>query len=338
MLRIITSRDGHIWAAVHSSGLEREQSLHEIRIHGPGGIRILRPINAPATAGPVLRAMDSRNLAVLGEESLATMRRLHIAVIGLGGVGSMVARLTASLAARLILIDPDDHLEPHNAPRVWYAGAASRGAKATVAKRALKRAFPDLKVTARVAAFPTGATVSLVRQADFIFVCPDHNAVRDATSRIAAAEMLPLIEVGCGGRMDEGRLIALGYHVRLQIPGGPCLACNGLDTSRLEDPETTREKRSLGYIEDGVEVVGELGCLTTRAASDAVDVMIRYWTRYAGPPPSHLYVDALRLKSLDLSHSFTSRTECPICGASSLQWSNQDRVTILRPPAPSEQL
>lgn len=335
LLRIIISRDGQIWAAVHTSELQRGQSLQEIRIHSPGGVRILRPFNAPATASPALRSIDSRNLAVLGDESLAKMRRLHIAVIGLGGVGSMVARLTASLAARLILIDPDE-LDQSGTPRLWYAGAASRGPKVTVAKRALKRAFPDLKVTARVEAFPAPETISLIQQADLIFACPDHLAVRDTASRIAAAEVLPLIEVGCGGRMDEGRLSSLGYHVRLQIPGGPCLACNGLDTSRLEDPDTTRAKRSLGYIEDGGEVAGELGCLTTRAASDAVDVLIRYWTGYAGPPPLHLYVDALRLKSLDLSPSYGSRAECPVCGASSLQWSTQGRVAILRPPDRSD--
>jgi molybdopterin/thiamine biosynthesis adenylyltransferase len=336
LLRIITSREGHVWAAVRTSEFEREQPLQEIRLHGPGGVRILRPFNAPVTAGPALRAVDARYRAVLGDESFAKMRCLHIAVVGLGGVGSMVARLSASLAARLILIDPD-HLQPHNAPRVWYAGAGSRGAKVTVAKRALKRAFPGLQVTARKSAFPSRGTISLIRQADLVFACPDHLAVRDSASRIAAAEMLPLIEVGCGGRRDEGRLSSLGYHVRLQIPGGPCLACNGLDTSRLEDPETTRAKRILGYIEDGEEVAGELGCLTTRAAADAVDVLMRYWTGYAGPPLLHLYVDALRFKSLDLSHFYASRPECPICGGSSWRWSNQGRVTILRSPARSEQ-
>ena len=329
---MIASRDGQIWAAVRTSELRREQSLQEIRVHGPGGIRILRPSNGPANARPSPRAADSRHLAVLGEENLARLRRLHIAVIGIGGVGSMVTRLVGSLVARLILIDPDK-LEPHNAPRLWYAGASSRGAKVIVAQRALQRAFPDLKVTARVAAFPSPETIALIRQADFVFVCPDHHAVRDAASRTASAEMLPLIEVGCGGRKEERKLSSLGYHVRLQIPGGPCLACNGLDTSRLEDPETTRAKRSSGYIEDGEEVAGELGCLTARAASDAVDVMLRYWTGYVGAPPIHLYVDALHLKSLDLSHSFGVRADCPTCGAASLKCSKQDPMKILRPLA-----
>lgn len=82
--------------------------------------------------------------------------------------------------------------------------------------------------------------------------------------------------------MIDGKLSSLGYHVRLQIPGGPCLVCNGLDTSRLEDPSTTETKRANNYVENGQEVAGELACLTTRAAADAVDVFLRYCTGYIG--------------------------------------------------------
>ena len=334
LLRIVLTRQGEIWAGILTSETRRETILQEVRVHGPEGVRIIHPVNTPAPTCPAVRAIDSRNLAMLGAANLARVRRLHIAVIGLGGVGSMVARLTAGLAARLILIDPD-RLEPSNAPRLWYAGAASRGPKVVAAKRALERAFPDLTVTARVAAFPSPETTSLVQEADAVFACPDHNAVRVSASRLAADGMLPLIEVGCGGRREGGSLSALGYHVRLQIPDGPCLVCSGLDTSRLEDPESTREKRSLGYVDNAGEVAGELGCLTTRAAADAVDVLLRYWTGYAGPPPLHLYVDALRFKTLDLSRAFASREDCPVCGASSGRWPNKTEVVILRPLAGS---
>ena len=70
--------------------------------------------------------------------------------------------------------------------------------------------------------------------------------------------MTPLIEVGCGGRADSNSLTSLGYHVRLQVPGGPCLACNGLDLSKLEDPSTTSAKRQAGYIDNSDEVRAEL--------------------------------------------------------------------------------
>jgi hypothetical protein len=149
---------------------------------------------------------------------------------------------------------------------------------------------------------------------DFLFVCPDHNAVRFSASRFAAANLLPLIEVGCGGRAADGELTALGYHIRLQVSGGPCLPCNGLDVSRLEDPSTTEAKKQQGYIEDGNEIAGELAPLTTRAAADAVDVFLRYCARYGGSSPLHLYYDALCMKTLDLSNTYLPRPDCPTCG------------------------
>ena len=334
LLRIIASGDGHIWAAVHTSGSEPGQPLHDIRVYGPGGVQILRPVNAASAENLAPRAMDSRNLAVLGDESFAKTRRLNVAVIGLGGVGSTVARLVASLVGRLTLVNPD-YLEPHNAPRLWYAGAATRGPKVSAAKRALRRSFPDLVVTGKVAAFPSAETVALVLQADFVFACPDHHAVRNAISRLCAAEMIPLVEVGCGGRKEDARLSSLGYHVRLQVPGGPCLACNGLDVSHLEDPDTTAEKRRAGYIENGGEVAGELACLTTRAAADAVDVFLRYYTGYAGPPPLHIYGDVLHLKTIDLSNAYSPRAGCPTCGDSSVMWSGKDSIRLLQPSGQS---
>jgi hypothetical protein len=67
--------------------------------------------------------------------------------------------------------------------------------------------------------------------------------VRYGTAREAACHMTPLVSaVGCGGKRSGGVLHALGYQVRLQISGGPCLPCNGPDLRELEDPATTTYK------------------------------------------------------------------------------------------------
>jgi len=325
LLRIIRSGNARIWAAVQTAN--GTEPLYGVYVHGPKGLHIIRPVNSFYTA-PLLSAADKRSISVLGRDGVIRAKQLRVAVIGIGGVGSMVARLLAGVVGSLSLIDPDQ-LEPHGAPRLWYAGTGSQGAKVTLAKRMIKRAFPDLPVQELIGSFPSREADSLVRSADFVFVCPDHHTVRYAASHFAAKEMLPLIEVGCGGRMIDGKLSALGYHVRLQIPDGPCLVCNGLDTSRLEDPNTTRMKRSGGYIEDGSEVAGELGCLTTRAAADAVDMFLRYCTGYAEPLPTHLYSDVLNLRTLNLSTTFAKRPDCPICGESSAQTSLGKRPDIL---------
>jgi molybdopterin/thiamine biosynthesis adenylyltransferase len=295
------------------TGPESLEPIQQIRIFGRTQMQTIVPVNAGGHSVGHFTEMDRRTRACLGDEGLLKTRDLTVGLIGIGGVGSMVARLLAGVVGELIVVDPDQ-LEPSNVPRVWYASARSRGPKVVTAKRALQRAFPKLGVRLCADFFPSPAANRLLAGADFLFVCPDHNTVRFSASRFAAAQLVPLIEVGCGGRAEGTELAALGYHVRLQTPGGPCLPCNGLDVSRLEDPASSEAKRRQGYIEDGNEVAGELAPLTTRAAADAVDIFLRYCTGYAGTPPLHLYYDGLRFKALDLTDSYSPRPRCPACG------------------------
>jgi hypothetical protein len=87
-----------------------------------------------------------------------------------------------------------------------------------------------------------------------------------------------------------------------------------MDLREVEDPASTRLKRRIGYLNDGGVVPGELMSLTTRAAADAVEVFFRYVTGYAGPPPRHLYFDALRLRALDATAAYRPQPECTLCG------------------------
>ena len=310
LARLILSADGQVWAGVHDEA-NRLQPIDRIDAPGPDGLRMIFPVNSAAGAHGFIPT-DERTVDTLGEEVLSRLRGLTVGLIGVGGVGSMVARLLAGLAGRLVLVDGDD-IAPSNVPRVWYAEAGSHGKKVFLAERALRQAFPQLDLHAIAEFFPSKTTENDLAGVDFLFACPDHNAVRVSASRFAAARMLPLIEVGCGGRTISGRLSALGHHVRLQVPGGPCLGCNGLDLTRLEDPSTTAMKRRLGYIDGAAETGGELAPLTTRAAADAVDVFLRYCAGYGGKAPLHLYCDALNWKVMDLSDRYARRAGCPVC-------------------------
>jgi molybdopterin/thiamine biosynthesis adenylyltransferase len=330
LVRLILSTGGRVWAGVHQQP-NRLQPIDRIDVLGPDGLRMILPVNSIAEAHP-FPPTDERTLDALGEEALSRLHGLTVGVIGVGGVGAMVARLLAGLVGRLVLVDGDD-IAPSNVPRVWYAQARSRGKKVFLAGRALRRAFPRLAVHAIPDFFPSEAAENELAAADFLFVCPDHNAVRVSASRYAAAGMLPMIEVGCGGRTMAGRLSALGHHVRLQVPGGPCVSCNGLDLTRLEDPGTTAMKRRFGYLEGAEEMGGELAPLTTRAAADSVDMFLRYCTGYGGGAPLHLYCDAMNWKLIDLSDRYAPRADCPICGHPDQgEGASPHAVAILSPP------
>lgn len=326
LLRMIVAGSGRVWAATTATNNLAWRPLRSIRVLGAGGWRFVTPVNVSDTGAAAFEERDARTREVVGDSGTALLRGLDILVIGCGGTGSGVARLLAGYVGGITLCDPD-RIEAHNSPRLHFFAAGDEGRfKADVAAREIARAFPDCAVQAITDSFPSPRSMAALKRADFVFCCPDHPAPRFAAARESARYAVPLIEVGCGGRREDGVISALGYHVRLQLPGYPCLACNGLDLSQLEEQSSTEMKRHIGYLNDGSTVAGELMPLTTRAAADAVEVFLRYSTGYAAPVPYNLYYDALNLKSIDVSASYSSRLGCTLCGEGAMMASAGDRL------------
>jgi molybdopterin/thiamine biosynthesis adenylyltransferase len=341
LVRMVMAGSGRVWADATETGTIRFEPVRQIIVLGTSGRTVVTPVNAPSNDGGFaatsFEAFHIRTQAVLGDEGTRILAGLPVLIIGLGGVGSAVARLLAGYVPSLMLVDPDD-VESHNAPRLHFYSHGDAGAnKAAVVRREILRAFPESKVTASAEAFPGPESIEFLKRAGAIFCCPDHNAVRYAAAREAARYLKPLIEIGCGGRRRDGVISAMGYHVRLQVPGGVCLPCNGLDLSSLEDPASTSMKRRVGYFDDAILTPGELMSLTTRAASDGVELFLRYVTGYVVPIPRHLYCDALRLQSVDVTSSYAPRPGCPLCGDGdgsvvARGEKQEDDAQILQPP------
>lgn len=314
LISLIMGKSGQVWAAIYKD--DTWKAITEIVILGEQKREVLIPVNSQQKSEILLQSFEKRSEAVLGK-GCQQLRQLKVLVIGLGGVGSAVIAQLKGYLNHLILIDPDE-VEIHNTPRLYgYQNGDEGKKKVEIISRNIEQSFPNIKVITLAEAFPSPNTLEAFKEADFIFCCPDHNAVRYAAAQAASRYCKPLIEVGCGGKCNEGKITALGYHIRLQVPGKVCLACNGMDLRDLEDPSTTTMKKEIGYIENGDLIQGELIPLTTRAASDAVDLFFRYITGYASVV-SHLYFDALKWCMIDLSSVYQSHPSCPICGESSV--------------------
>lgn len=315
LVRMVFGRSGSVWAEVAQHDAGRWTPIDRVVVLGPTLRQVVRPVNASRHVGDEVRLHDLRTAAVLGDESVASVRSLRVTVIGAGGLGSSVIAQLRAYVDNLSIIDPDV-VELHNAPRLYHYVDGDAGVpKVQIHAREIRRAFPDCRVDTIRGTFPDDASLAAFKRADVIFCCPDHNAVRYAAATAGARFMKPVIEVGCGGKRLDGRISALGYHVRLQVPGQACLACNGLDLTQLEDPASSDMKRRAGYVDDGDLVAGELMSLTTRAAADAVDLFFRYTTGYAGIVPRHLYFDALSFQTLDVTDAYTPSAACTLCGS-----------------------
>lgn len=318
LIRIVTGRPGSntLWAEVTDPPHLRWTAIDRVIILGRHRRLTVRTVNSNLRTNSASDARHARTAAVIGDP--AAVREARVAIIGAGGTGSAVAAQIRGYVRHITIIDPD-RVEGHNAPRLYHYVEGDEGAlKAEIHVREIRRAFPDVDVNAITAPFPDDATIEAVKASDIVFCCPDHNAVRYSAARVGMQFLKPVIEIGCGGRASKEGLRALGYHVRFQTPGGLCLACNGLDLGRLEDPSTSEMKRRIGYIEGEGEIQGELMPLTTRAAADAVDLFFRYFSGYAGSAvPSHLYFDALHWRMINVDGGYESHPDCTLCGDAS---------------------
>ena len=317
LVRMVFGVGGTVWAEVAVQPTDHWVPIDRIVVLGTARRDVVYPVNSIVLPSSKVRPQESRTAAVLGNDAVTVVRTTRVLVLGGGGAGSSVLAELRGYVNHLDIVDPDV-VEPHNAPRLYHYVAGDEGLpKVDMHRREIRRAFPDCHIQALRTAFPDEDSMALFKRADVIVCCPDHNAVRYAAATAAARFMKPLIEVGCGGKRSDGRIVALGYHVRLQVPGAACLACNGLDLRDLEDPSSSEMKRRVGYVTGGDLIAGELMPLTTRAAADAVDIFFRYVTGYA-PTIRHLYFDALCFQSLDLSDAYESRGDCTLCGSTEL--------------------
>jgi molybdopterin/thiamine biosynthesis adenylyltransferase len=309
---LIFGRQSSVWAGVLSANGNLWGPVEQIVVLGLDRRTVVVPVNAHLGR---LRSTnwDARTLEVLGSQGASEVRRLKVVVIGGGGVGSAVIRQLSGYIDDIAIVDPDV-VEAHNAPRLYNYAAGDEGQpKVWVHAREVLRAFPDVTIRTVQARFPSGGSLDLLKRADFVFCCPDNNLTRYAVCQGTARYFKPVIEVGCGGKKSEAGL-ALGYHVRLQVPGSACLACNGMDLRDLEDESSTEFKRQAGYVAGGEPVNGELMPLTTRAAADAVDLFFRYVTGYLPYVPRHLYADVANLRLIDATAGFRPQPGCTLCG------------------------
>ena len=168
-----------------------------------------------------------------------------VKVIGLGGVGGIVARygamflapLAAAGGARLVLIDGDS-FEPSNATRMFFSSA---GNKSEVTLAAMAKQFEGSRLT--LLAVPKyiepGNLAQLVREGDIILLCVDNHATRKLTSDFCATlKDVTLISGGNDG-VDENHA---GTYGNCQV----YIRRDGKDAS----PSLTRYHKEIGTPQD----------------------------------------------------------------------------------------
>lgn len=244
---------GDVWSLFN---METTQ-LDEIRVVGPT-IEIWPGNGRPPQDDRSLQYSEikpySRQILALGPHGQRTLLNTTVAIVGLGGIGSIVAQQLAHLGVgRLILID-DDLVEETNLHRLASASPLDVGKpKVDVAARGIALVNPDAKLETCRQNVRDFDSLNLLKNADVVLGCVDTDAGRMILNDFALAYLIPYIDFGVGITVEEGKITEAGGRVVVWVPGRPCLICCNefrpdIAAEELESPEEKEFRKLHGYV------------------------------------------------------------------------------------------
>ena len=235
-----------------------------------------------------------RQVRMFGAAGQEILQASKVAVIGLGGVGSLVSEYLARLGVgNLVLVDPD-HIESTNLSRVVGAtrvDVETGQLKTQIAVRHAREmaVHAELQPVARDVSHDSVAR--LIRDCDFVFLAADSMRARLVVNALAHQYLIPVIQMGAKIRPgDSGGLEDAMCAVRHIRPGIGCLWCNGLiDSTQLAieaKSDDERKQQAYGVQEHNPSVI----TLNAVAAAHAVNDFLFDFLALRTNDPEEAYV------------------------------------------------
>ena len=164
-----------------------------------------------------------RTALLLGEEKLGMLRRAHVLVVGLGGVGAYAAEMIARAGVGRMTVADADTVSVSNINRQLVALRSTVGRpKAEVLAERLRDINPELELTVLNRFIRDEETYALLDAAHYDYVVDAFDTLSPKLALIAAAleRGLPLVSsMGAGAKTDPTRMeiadIAKTHHCPL---------------------------------------------------------------------------------------------------------------------------
>lgn len=227
---IVISRGGWACRELGSERKARVVSLGEQRV-----------VLTDSTSGEATAERFDRQVRAFGPEGQRQISQLRVAIVGLGGTGSLVAQQLTHLGVRdFLLIDPDS-LETTNLNRVVGTTPADVGSlKVEVATRMIHTIHPDAVCKPVVGNIVHVRTARELTNVDVIFGCTDSHGSRAVLQQVSYQYLIPCFDMGTTIAAEHGQVQAIVGRAQLLAPGLPCFSCSGL----LDPNEVRRDMMS----------------------------------------------------------------------------------------------
>jgi hypothetical protein len=222
-----------------------------------------------------------RQVRMFGKAGQSRLADSKVAVIGLGGIGSLVTGYLARLGIGNFLLIDDDHVETSNLSRIVGAtvtDAKAKRNKTEVAERLIRQANPSANIESIVADIANYSIAMQLAACDYLFLAADSMRARLVVNAVVHQYLIPGVQLGAKIRADEnGRLLDVMSVNRPLRPALSCLWCSQLiDTNALAieaKSDEERKQQAYGTAEPNPSVI----TVNAVSAADAVnDFMLDY--------------------------------------------------------------
>lgn len=269
--------------------------------------------------------MFNRGTLALG---LATMREIvdHqvISVVGVGGLGSIIAEHLVHMGFHFInLIDPDE-LEVSNLNRIVgasYSDAEKKTKKVDAIKSHLERINPEVKVISFANDIHDECVEKSIALSDWMIITTDNHSSRWRAQQLSMKYFVPLISVGVNITVNGNDIEDMsGEVITVRAGDGFCLRCLGrIDYSKIAaesnpNKEIREQMVARGYV-TGMDVKQPaVKTLNSMLATMAVDTLINQYTFYQQHCPILVYENNKRKCIYEDHESLEARPrDCYTC-------------------------
>ena len=257
---------------------------------------------------------SSRSTLALG---LKTMRLIAknqaITIVGVGGLGSIIAEHVVHLGFQQINLIDNDVVEFSNLNRIvgaYFSDAEQKTAKVDAIKAHLKNINPSIEVNAFRNDIYDSGIEEVVALSDWIFLATDNHSSRFKTQELSVKYFVPLISVGVNITVKDGEMTDMsGEVITARIGDKLCLNCLGrINQTKVHfdllPDETIKEKLlDRGYISGSEVKEPAVKTLNSFLATMAVETLINQYTLRQKHKPIVVYENT---RSMSISEDLLS--------------------------------
>ena len=296
------------------------------------GNTIQRLTSSPKNQSSLAEGTYDRQIKMFGKTGQNELANCRVGILGLGGIGSLVAEYLARLGVGHFFLVDDDRVEMSNLSRIVGAKSSDADAKTSkvcVAKRMILEANNRAQVRLITDDAAKESVAKELTNCDYIFLAADSMRARLVFNALVHQYFIPGVQLGSKIRSDrEGKLVDVMSANRPVRPGHGCLWCNQLiDGNALaKEAKTDDERKVQAY---GVEEANpSVISLNAVSAAHAVNDFLLNFLSLRPEPESLEYEEFHFLNDKRSLVEPRKDAECPECSHLGNRYGRGDGVAL----------